>query len=47
MGPLDVSYFMAESMAPDDRRAHERPLLERYHAGLVAGGVTGYSFDEL
>jgi hypothetical protein len=47
MGPLDVSYFMAESMAPDDRRAHERPLLERYHAGLVAGGVTDYSFDEL
>ncbi len=47
MGPLDVSYFIAESMAPDDRRAHERSLLERYHAGLVAGGVTDYSFDDL
>ena len=47
MGALDVSYFLAESLSPDDRRAHERSLLERYHAGLVAGGVTGYSFDDL
>jgi Ecdysteroid kinase-like family len=46
-GSQDVSYFLAESLSPDDRRAHERPLLERYHAGLVAGGVTGYSFDDL
>ena len=47
MGALDVSYFIAESLATDDRRAHERALLERYHAGLVAGGVTDYSFDQL
>jgi len=47
MGALDVSYFIAESLATDDRRACERELLERYHAGLVAGGVTDYSFDQL
>ncbi len=47
MGALDVSYFLAESLSPEDRRAHERSLLERYHAGLVTGGVTGYSFDDL
>jgi hypothetical protein len=47
IGPMDVSYFLAESVATADRRAHERPLLERYHAGLVDGGVTGYSFDDL
>ncbi len=47
MGALDVSYFIAESVATDDRRAHEQALLERYHAGLIAGGVTEYSFDQL
>jgi hypothetical protein len=47
MGAFDVSYFIAESLATEDRRAHERALLERYHAGLVAGGVTDYSFDQL
>ncbi len=47
MGALDVSYFIAESLATDDRRVHERALLERYHAGLVAGGVTEYSFEQL
>ena len=47
LGPIDVSYFLSESMSPEDRRAYERPLLERYHAGLIAGGVTGYSFDDL
>jgi hypothetical protein len=47
MGALDVSYFLAESLSPDDRRANEKSLLERYHSGLVAGGVTDYSFDQL
>ena len=47
MGALDVSYFIAESLATEDRRVHERALLERYHAGLVAGGVTDYSFEQL
>ena len=34
-------------MATEDRRAHERALLERYHSGLIAGGVADYSFDDL
>ena len=47
VGPIDVGYFLGESLSIEDRRAHERDLLERYHDGLVAGGVTGYSFDDL
>ena len=47
VGAIDVGYFLGESLSIEDRRAHERALLERYHDGLVAGGVTGYSFDDL
>ena len=47
VGAIDVSYFLGESLSVDDRREHERALLERYHEGLVAGGVTGYSFNDL
>ena len=47
VGPTDVSYFISESMSTADRRANELPLLERYHAGLLAGGVTDYSFEDL
>ncbi len=47
VGAIDVGYFLGESLSIEDRRAHERDLLERYHDGLVAGGVTGYSFDDL
>ena len=46
VGAIDVGYFLGESLSIEDRRAHERALLERYHDGLVAGGVTGYSFDD-
>lgn len=43
----DVSYFMAGAFKPEERRHRERGLLERYHAGLQAGGVTDYEFDQL
>jgi aminoglycoside phosphotransferase (APT) family kinase protein len=46
LGPFDVSYFLTESLTVEDRRAHEERLVRRYHAGLVAGGVTDYSFDD-
>ena len=43
----DVSYFLAGAVTPDERRAHERPLLRDYHDRLVSLGVSGYSFDDL
>jgi len=34
----DVAYLLATSLAPDERRAHERRLLESYLDALVAAG---------
>ncbi len=45
-GPADVSYFLGAGMAPEQRLAHEEGLLREYHARLVSGGVTGYSWDD-
>lgn len=45
-GTLDVAYFLGQSLTVDDRRAHERALVARYHAGLVAHGVTGYTAEQ-
>jgi hypothetical protein len=47
VGTYDVGYFMTQSLSVDTRRAHEMALLRRYHAALVAGGVTDYGFDQL
>jgi len=38
----DLAYMMAMHWYPDLRRRIERPLLDRYHAALVARGVRGY-----
>lgn len=43
----DVAYFLCAAMPPDERRACENRVLREYHDTLVAGGVTGYSFDDL
>lgn len=43
----DLAYMMGLHWYPDRRRRFERPLLERYHATLVARGVKGYSFAAL
>jgi hypothetical protein len=42
-GTQDLAYFLSQNVVTDVRRAHERELIARYHAGLVAGGVTSYS----
>jgi hypothetical protein len=42
-GPHDLGYFLTQNVTTDVRRAHERELVARYHAALVAHGVTGYS----
>jgi hypothetical protein len=38
----DLAYMMAMHWYPDLRRRRERPLLDRYHAALLAQGVGGY-----
>lgn len=40
-GMNDVALFLGQSTRTDVRRQHERQLLDRYVAGLEAGGVTG------
>jgi hypothetical protein len=42
----DVAYFLSGSVPTELRRAHERDLIARWHAGLVAKGVTGYSAED-
>lgn len=42
-GIRDVAYLLSQSMPVEDRRAHERELVERWWRGLVDNGVTGYS----
>ncbi|MEY2476262.1 MAG: hypothetical protein QOG87_1577 [Actinomycetota bacterium] len=44
-GLADASYFLGAGLLPDDRRKHERELIEAYHHALVAGGVEGYDWD--
>ncbi|HEY7802217.1 MAG TPA: phosphotransferase, partial [Dehalococcoidia bacterium] len=44
-GPMDVATLFATSLAPEHRAAAERELLPAYHAALVRGGVSGYSFQ--
>ncbi|MHB8576766.1 MAG: oxidoreductase family protein, partial [Dehalococcoidia bacterium] len=46
-GPFDLAYFMSMSLETDVRRAHEAELLDLYHRTLVAGGVQGFSRENL
>lgn len=41
----DVTYFLTLSLAPDDRRAHERALVEHYRAALAAQGEPDVDAD--
>ncbi len=43
----DLAYMMALHWYPGFRQAHEAPLLEEYHAALLAAGVRGYDLDAL
>jgi hypothetical protein len=42
----DVAYLLGTSLRVEDRRAHERSIVEAYHAALVGHGVADYSVDE-
>lgn len=46
-GATDVAYFLAGSLPPDVRRAHQASLLDEYLAHLGALGVTGYARADL
>ena len=43
----DLAYMMALHWYPERRARLEGPLLERYHAGLCAHGVSDYSLERL
>jgi aminoglycoside/choline kinase family phosphotransferase len=42
----DAAYFIGAGLLPDVRREHEQDLLRTYHDGLLAAGVTGFTWDE-
>jgi hypothetical protein len=44
---FDLGYFLSQNLTTDDRRRNEDDLVRLYHDRLVAGGVTGYAFDQL
>ena len=46
-GAADLAYMMAVHWFRERRVRLEARLVERYHAGLLAHGVTGYSLDHL
>ena len=43
---FEVVYFVGGSLPVEMRRANEEALIRGYHDGLVAGGVTGYPFEQ-
>jgi hypothetical protein len=45
-GAHDVAYFLSQSVPIEVRREHERELIALWYAGLVEGGVTGYSAEQ-
>jgi len=42
LAATDLAYMMAVHWYPERRRRFERPLLDHYHATLLASGVKGY-----
>lgn len=47
VGARDLAFFMALHWDSEERRERERPLLEYYHRGLLARGLSTYGFDDL
>jgi hypothetical protein len=48
LGPplLDVAVFLGACVSTEQRRVHERELLQAYHHGLVAAGIGEFSLDD-
>ena len=47
LGVSDLAYLMCSFWTEADRRTFERPMLERYHAALVARGVDDYPLERV
>ena len=47
VGARDLAYLIALHCYPEQRAQIERPLLQRYHDRLLAGGVYDYSWEQL
>jgi hypothetical protein len=45
-GVQDLGYLLGGSVEIEDRRAHERDLVGKWHENLCHGGVEGYSLDQ-
>ena len=45
LGGIGFGGAAATSLLPDDRAAVERDLVQRYHAALLAHGVSGYDVE--
>ena len=44
-GAYDLAFFVAGSLTPNQRRLHERAVVERYHGYLQLGGVFDYPIE--
>jgi hypothetical protein len=42
----DVGYFITMALSPENRRAHERALIERYLDARIEAGGAAFDFDE-
>lgn len=42
----DLAYLLSQSLKVEDRRAHERELVEHYHARVSELGVTDFSLEQ-
>lgn len=45
-GVIDVAYLLSQSLPAELRRGQDERLVRRYWNGLVAGGVTGYTWEQ-
>ncbi len=45
LGPHDLMFMLIPADAPD-RLKRDRALIERYHAGLCAAGLSGYALEQ-
>jgi hypothetical protein len=46
LGAYDVARLAGGSIPPEERGGHHEEIVECWHQGLLAGGVTGYTHEE-
>jgi hypothetical protein len=46
LGAYDVARLVGGSIPPAERGGHHQEIVECWHKGLVAGGVTGYAHEQ-